>query len=369
MTIVKKVKVDLVSAMAAHTDASNKSATDRFALATQITKEKPHGLAPENIAPPKDLQPVQAPASSHSQAFDLSACVVGAIVRVPLNLIDTNQFSPRHFYKSEEIDKIASSLPNGQDDAAHGYVADGRIKLIDGGTRFRAAKVSDTLFLDVKIEEPPSSAVDLFNRARRYNDQRSQPSPVDHALSLVRLLDSGEVNSQRELMEKVMDLSGKPMAESQVSTYVRIGRMPENVLRLMNESTETSSTAILYAVSELFQQVPDGQLEERVDLAMQIIAEVKQRELNKKQVADLVKTKLDGKRHRQRSTAYPLDIKGHKGQIKMFTTRGQLDLSLKGLSEDTMSALKNELVKTLESFLSKTTAQPVAPSEGTSVAA
>ena len=354
-TSIKKVKVDLPSALAAHTEASNQTASDRFALAAQITKDKPHGLAPEGGE--REVLPTRMLSVTATHSFDLSVCVPGAIVRVPLHLIDPNQYSPRHFYKTEEIDKIASSLPDGQDDAAHGYVEGGRIKLIDGGTRFRAAKASDTFFLDVKIEEPPIGALDLYNRARKYNDLRSQPTPVDHALSLVLLLKSGGVKSQRDLMDSVMDLSGKPMSEAQVSTYVRIGRMPEQLLRQMNESPETSTTAVLYAVSELFHGINDGQLGERIDLANQVIAEIKQRDLNKKQVVDLVRAKLEGKKHRQRSTAYPLNISGHKGQIKMFEKRGQLDLSLKGLSEERMSALRHELVKTLESFMTDSDTQ------------
>lgn len=57
---------------------------------------------------------------------------------------------------------MASTITEYQDDAAHGYIKDGRVKLIDGGTRVRAAKVSGVDHLDVKFEPEPESPLAPF---------------------------------------------------------------------------------------------------------------------------------------------------------------------------------------------------------------
>ena len=139
MKPIRKVKIDTKQAMQAHQQAASSAAVDKFAAAEAITKVQPTGLAPTSPTHTSTSAPAIAPNTVVTTItdFDLSVCVPGAIVRVPLYMIDINPFSPRQIYTGEEIDKIAKTLPNGQDVAAHGYVADSRIKLIDGGTRYR----------------------------------------------------------------------------------------------------------------------------------------------------------------------------------------------------------------------------------------
>ncbi|WP_137917030.1 ParB/RepB/Spo0J family partition protein [Hydrogenophaga sp. 2FB] len=360
MAIVKKLKLDTKAAMATHQTAASKAAVDRFALAEQITKVQPTGLAP--VASDADVAATPAPtpvalatrqlAVSTAQPFDLSVCIPGNIVEVPLNLIDPNPLSPRHIYTTEEVDKIARTMPNGQDVAAHGYLLDGRVKLYDGGTRFRAAKITDRTTLAVKIEEPPADKLALFKRARELNEQRSDTTALDFALSLRALLNEGAVSSQRELMEKVEAPGGGKLSESLVSTYMRISRMPDKVQRAMSDSPDTSSVVALYAVSELFpESLSDAELETNQEMAFEIIDEIKRRKLNRFQIAALVKSKIAGPKARERSTVHPLEFGKHKGQIKMFSKKGQIDLSLKGLSDVEMPALRAALVQTLESFM------------------
>ncbi len=131
-----KIKVDPAAAMKRLQQSANAAATDRFALASQVMQTQPTGLS-------INVSPAEEPKLQNSgNAFDISLCIPGAIVRVPLHLIDLNELGPRQIYQSVEIDKIASTITEYQDDAAHGYIKDGRVKLIDGGTRVRAAKVS-----------------------------------------------------------------------------------------------------------------------------------------------------------------------------------------------------------------------------------
>ena len=362
MKPIRKLKLDNVQAMHAHQEAASSAAVDRFAAAEAITKVQPHGLTAPSTAPVVDVinapgtlvAPIPAVVVTSAVAFDLSLCLPGAIVQVPLHMVDINPLSPRQIYSGEEIDKIAKTLPNGQDVAAHGYMANGRVKLIDGGTRFRAAKITDRSYLDVKIEVAPKDKLDLFRRARELNEQRSDTGPLDFALSLNTLLREGVVASQRELIEKVEAPGGGRLSEGTVSQYLRMARMPEKLQRAMVGSEETATAAALYAIATMFDEnMDEAQQEQRQELAFEVIEEVKRRKLNKAQIVALVKSKLDGPKSRDRSTVHPLAFGAHKGQIKMFTRKGRIDLSLAGLTESEMPELRAVLVKALEDFMAE----------------
>jgi ParB family chromosome partitioning protein len=355
---VRKLKLDNVQAMHAHQEAASSAAVDKFAAAQAITKAQPNGLANPTPSPvvadnaSADVAGAIAAVVPTSLGFDLSACVPSAIVRVPLNMIDVNPLSPRQIYKGEEIDKIAKTLLNGQDVAAHGYVAEGRIKLIDGGTRFRAAKITDRAFLDVKIEAAPKDKLELFRRARELNEQRSGTGALDFALSLHTLLREGVVSSQRELIDKVEAPGGGRLSEGTISQYLTMARMPEKLQRAMVGSEETATAAALYAVATMFEEnMDEAQQEQRQELAFEVIEEVKKRKLNKAQIVALVKSKLDGPKSRDRSTVHPLAFGTHTGQIKMFTRKGKIDLTLAGLTDAEMPVVRAVLMKALEEFM------------------
>lgn len=338
--IHKKIKLDPLAAMQRLQGKANASAADRFSLASEITRQEPTGLTPVGSQ--------STPTLNANQSFDQSSCVPGSIVRVPLHLIDVNELGPRQIYLIAEIDKIADTLATAQDDAAHGYLKDGRVKLIDGGTRFRSAKVSGVDHLDVKFEAEPDSVLDLYLRARSYNDKRSQPTAIDHAISLRKLMESGALTSNKEISDKIPDPNGRPMSEAIVSMYMRIGRMPDRVLQRMSESPLTTGVSILYAVSDIFQKVEDKSDAE--DIARGIIDDIRQKELSSKQINALVKSKLDGVKPRERSNQQVLNFGVYSGTVKVFAKRGQIELSMKGIPPEKLGELQKKLIETVEYF-------------------
>ena len=350
-----RVKIDTKEAMASHYAASKSSADDRFAFAAQITSVRPTGLfgeiLPSAAKPPRN--PVVVKGQDQGIAFSIAQCTVGAIVCVPLSLIDVNPLSPRHTYRTEEVDKIASTLAGGQDVAAHGYVCGLRIQLIDGGTRLRAARISDRGFLDVKIEDAPNSELELFARARALNEQRSPTTALDFALSLQALMVRGAVSSQSEISELVKGPEGEHLTKSSVSLYMRIARMPERVQRAMSDYPETSSLVALYAVSEIFEAHANADEQTQaadLEAALRIAEETRRRKLNRAQVTGLVKAYLEGPKARERSSLTPIEFGSGKGQIKLFRKKGQLDLSLKGIHEDELSEVKTVLLQALDAY-------------------
>ncbi|HBJ83885.1 MAG TPA: hypothetical protein DDZ88_08460 [Verrucomicrobiales bacterium] len=356
-----KIKLDPKAAMRRQADASTASAVDRFAVAQQITERRPSGLAAEQGAPEAVLTPVvNTPMKSNgvftigADAFDVSRLEVGSYAQVPLAMIDANPLSPRQIYLTEEIDKIAQTLPNGQDVAASGYVADGRIKLIDGGTRLRAARVSDCGFLEVHIEAAPKDDLALFERARGFNDQRSATSALDFSISLKKLLDRGAVSSQRDIVEKIKAPDGSKLTEGMVSMYLRVSRMPEKVQREMAESPETRTLAALYAISEMFTaEMDDASHEQALTDALEIVGEIRRRKLNRAQIIALVKARQEGPKTRERGAAIPLDFGAQKGVVKLFGKKGQIDLSINGFAEDDLPEVRAVLIKALEDHMAK----------------
>ena len=141
------------------------------------------------------------------------------------------------------------------------------------------------------------------------------------------------------------------MSEAQVSTYMRISRMPDRVLQRMSENSLTSGVRVLYAVSDIFKRVPEES--DALDIAYSVIDDIKQKELSTAQVIALVNSKLEGTKHRERSAQQSLSIGAYKGVIKVFEKRGQVDLSLKGLPANELPNLQKELVATVESFVAR----------------
>lgn len=343
--MVTKIKADPRAAIAKHHEASTASADNRFAAAAAITEQRPHGLA---VEPERVVVPMP------STAFSLASCSVGSIVSVPLSMVDPNPLSPRHIYKHSEINRIAETLPDGQDVAAHGYVKDGRIQLIDGGTRLRAARITDRGVIDVKIEEAPTDDLALYARARELNERRSPTTALDFALSLKSLLDRGALKSQDDIVRFVKSPDDAPLSKSLVSMYLRVARMPERIQRAMSEQPESSSLAALYAVSELFEGLPaddEAAHEAAHEAAMNIVDEIIRRKLNRAQITAMVKAHIQGPKTRERSALTPLDFGSQKGQVKVFGRKGQIDLSLKGLSESELPEVRNILVQALETYM------------------
>lgn len=353
-----KLKLDADGALDEIVVAAQKAADDRFSRARNVVDRKPTGLSESKS---DDVpQPSGAPSLDHtdlrgqmSMAFDPNNIVIGSIVRAPLGIIDPNPVSPRQHYHDDIVDKIAATIQDGQDDAAHGFVKDGRIKLIDGGTRYRSCIATGRDHLEVKIEEEPKDVLELYLRARALNENRSDASALDFALSLEKLFIEKGVTSNQEIVDRVPGPKGGPMTEKTVSCYLRIARrLPPRLQTRMAESEETAKYNALYEVSGLFMEVMDEQqLEERTILAESIIDEIKRKQLSKTQIAALVQSKLVPKKTRERSQVHPLNFANYSGHIKLLESKGKLDMSLVGINKEKLPGLRDKLQELLKDFL------------------
>ena len=145
-----------------------------------------------------------------------------------------------------------------------------------------------------------------------------------------------------------------------IDVYLRVSRMPDRVLQRMSENTSTSAFTILYAVSELFEKIPDRSHAE--DTALSVIDDIRQKDLSKQQVIALVRSKLEGTKHRERSSQQTLTIGSYEGVVKVFAKRGQIELSMKNLPPEQLPELQRALIAKLEDFFKEQQVKSVSSS-------
>jgi ParB family chromosome partitioning protein len=329
-------------------DTATQQAEDRFARAERVIQARPTALT---AAAPAAGEPAAGEGAASPQAlrsvsgatFDVASAAVGHTYNVPLNLVDPNPYSPRHFYKSAQVDKTAISMEQkGQKVPANGFVTpEGRIRLIEGGTRLRSARAIGAATLEVRIEEPPKDDLELYNRAAEFHDERTNHTALDTAMLMRKLLDDGVCQSQDELALKVK-VNGAVPSKATVSMYLRISRhVPERLLLQMADHEATSSMRVAYAISSFFTHDDYEKDKDKYEtMADEVIQDVISKNLAVRDVESLVKSKLEGPKARQRGENTNVKLGDAKGVIKMFEGRGQLDFSIRGLPADKLTQLK-----------------------------
>lgn len=353
VAVTKRAKpaFSLAASLSKLQTASDEVADNRFAIAKQVTDLQPTALSgvttPVNSVPPA-LQPDSLVVGEPAY-FDPNNCQVGSVYQVPLKFIDENQYGARHFYHSNSVDGIGKTMQNaGQDVAANGFVQDNRVKLIDGGTRLRAARSHGLETLEVKIEAPLLDPREQFKRSALLNDQRSSHSALDLAYRMNQMLLEGIFASQDDLAANVLGPSGNALAKSQISMYLRIAKIPERLLEKMSLNPQTSSFTIAYEVSGIFSAPGYAEDPNKFnELAAEVVAEIQDKALGKEQTKTLIDSKMTGPQTRMRAESVPVKFSGTKGTLKVFTSRGQLDLSFKGLTPEKLTELRESVEKML----------------------
>lgn len=342
-------KIDIGAELENMSAEADAQAQSRFAIGAAAVRSRPSPLAPAmgSAAGAAGEQGRAAPTAAGSlpaplAGFDVNALVVGGTYDVPIALIDANKYSPRFFYKSDRVDETAISMSEkGQKVAANGYVKAGRVQLIEGGTRLRAARANGAETLKVVIEEPPADDLELYLRAVAFHEERTNHTALDTAVLLKRLLDDRVCSSQDELTEKVK-VNGSTQSKQQISMYLRISRsIPERLLRLMSDHEATSSFTVAYELSALFvsdaYKADPDRIEQIADDLVRRIASVG---MSVRDVKAEIAAKLAGPKQRERSEATSVKFGDAKGVIKLFESRGQLDFSIKGVPPEKLPALK-----------------------------
>lgn len=310
-----------------------------------------HSTAPEAGGAPVAQAP-QAPLAQpvvHGPETDINDLQVGVVYDVPLNVLQRSEFNARVFYSTEELDEMSKSLlAKGQDVPAVGYLKNGRITLVDGQKRYQAATNASLPTLKVLITQAPANECEEYEESRRINLTRSSQTALDDAVRWKAMIDKGTYASQSELALKLN------VSEGNVSKTISITAIPERLLRMMSDHPQTRTLSIAYEVSRIFsapkfKETPD----DAAYLAQEVIDEIKKKDMGRNQVKSLIDSKLEGPKQRMRAEAMPVKYGEVKGTLKVFPSRGQLELSFSGLPEDKVNELKERVEQMLAGHLSK----------------
>jgi hypothetical protein len=108
---------------------------------------------------------------------------------------------------------------------------------------------------------------------------------------------------------------------------------------MMVDHKVTSGWTMAYQISTVFDPKRVEELgSERIEaLGQEILDEINRKDMSSRQVEALIAKKLQGPQKRAQAESLPMKFGTHKGEMKIFTARGQLDLSFRGLPEETIN--------------------------------
>lgn len=329
--------------------ASEAAAVDRFATASKVIETRPDAFTDTSGMPPAQK------AASTDGEFDIAHCIVGQTYDVPLHLIDPNPFGARYFYVPQKVEEIVEALlEDNQSVAVNGYVKDGRVILIDGGTRLKGAKSAGFATLQVKIEEEPTTKKELYRRSAQLNEQRSAHTALDKAFMFQRMLDEGVYANQTELANDQIDDSGKPMTLQTLAAYMRVAKIPEHWMKKLADHPQTSKLYVAYEIADIFLRPEYAQDPDRYNLiAQDVIKAVQEGELGKKETKALVSARLDGPKSRETPMTNDVRFGERVGKVKVFPERGEFQLSFNGLTKAQLEDVKQRVEKALTGQLSQ----------------
>lgn len=314
--------------------------TDAAEMSAQLVRQSP-------VVPPANLEDLARPQhlierhTNHHASGDRYP--IGAVLDVPLQEIDENEFGARVYYSTSEVEECGLSLKeNGQTVPAVGYVHQGRVILIDGQKRLRGARVAGLSFLRVDIKAKPDDPIANYLESRRVNLERSPQTALDDAAQWQRLIDERAVASAAELARQLK------VSEGKISQTLSLNKIPSRVRLAMVQRPTTCGLRIAYELAALFPSAGETVDPDREQLVLDLVDEIGSKELSVSQAKTLIAARLGPPRTRARGDAVPFSFGGSKGLLKVFPGKGALELSIKGLQQDQLDKLKQALERAVK---------------------
>lgn len=270
-------------------------------------------------------------------AEDLETLTVGSVAHIALHLIGETNSNARVFYLASDIDKTATSMQKGgQLSIATGWIEGGKILLKDGQKRARSARAGGLPYLKIEIVPPPPRR-QAYLESRKMNTERSDQTSLDDAIRWFELLKDGTFKDQSDLATEV------ELSVPTVSKTLAINDIPMRLLHRMKESPITSSLRVAYEISRIFSKDAkeirplDGDQAEII--GGEIIDEVIKKELSSTATKALIEAKFGEKKRRTRSEVREVRYGETRGQLKIASEKGTLDLSFRDLKPEQVEAL------------------------------
>ena len=195
---------------------------------------------------------------------------ITGILRVPLDLIETNPRQPRKDFDEGALQEMAASI------RIHDIIqpitvsklAGGKYRLISGERRYRASRLAGIKDIPVYVRQADDQQ--LLELALLENLQREDLNAMEIALSYKRMMD--ELNYTQE---QVAERMGKE--RSTVANYVRLLKLPPDIqVALRNGQITMGHARALINV-------------DTVDKQLYLFNEIKSRSLSVRQTEELVR--------------------------------------------------------------------------------
>lgn len=257
----------------------------------------------------------------------------GMTYEVPLNLITSSPMPARAFYPPEMVDKMGHELTaEGQLTPASGYINDsGGVTLIEGETRFRAARSLDWKTLRIEIREQPADFKKLYKLGRDANKKRNDTNFLDDAVLWKKMLTTGVYASQQEIAAD-MEI-GKEI----VSRIVQLANMPQRVINTLSTERELLDNLRLLTAIREFSEVKGE------DATVVLIAEVVSSGLGYRDVTKMRQAAEKGPVSKPRAASETVNFFSAKGELKSFDKDGRVELVIKGLKDEELDDLMAKL--------------------------
>ena len=195
---------------------------------------------------------------------------ITGILRIPLDLIETNPKQPRKDFDEIALQELAASIKLHDiiQPITVAKLATGKYRLISGERRFRAGRIAGLKDIPVYIRQ--ANDQQLLELALLENLQREDLNAMEIAMSYKRMMD--ELNYTQE---QVSERMGKE--RSTVANYVRLLKLPPDIqIALRNNIISMGHARALINV-------------DTVDKQLYLFNEIKNRSLSVRQTEELVR--------------------------------------------------------------------------------
>jgi len=239
---------------------------------------------------------------------------VTGILRIPLDLIETNPKQPRHDFDENSLKELAASIRMHDiiQPITVAKLPTGRYRLVSGERRYRAARMADLKDIPSYIRQ--ANDHQLLELALLENLQREDLNAMEIGLSYKRMMD--ELNYTQE---QVAERMGKE--RSTVANYTRLLKLPPDIqLAVRNNELSMGHARALINV-------------DTVDKQLYLFAEIKNKALSVRQTEELVRKIYKGEGPVKNSVkpALPAAFKKIEDNLAShFSTRVKLNHSKKG---------------------------------------
>lgn len=239
---------------------------------------------------------------------------ITGILRIPLDLIETNPRQPRKDFDETALQELAASI------RIHDIIqpitvaklTTGKYRLISGERRFRAGRIAGIKDIPVYIRQADDHQ--LLELALLENLQREDLNAMEIALSYKRMMD--ELNYTQE---QVSERMGKE--RSTVANYVRLLKLPPDIqVALRNNLISMGHARALINV-------------DTIDKQLYLFHEIKNRSLSVRQTEELVRKLYKSPHAVNKSVKAGLPESYRKIEDTLathFSTRVKLNQSAKG---------------------------------------